>query len=123
VAAQDSPLHASTFWRPRATRRDDDFFEGIHAQDPRDSPSVFAGGTEIPTDRPQLQHHPRHRRQIFEVAKQTGLGWPLPKELADDETLIARLFPDSVSAPSRPGRTKPASAAVRTSMVQSSAAR
>ena len=80
-------------------------------------------GLKYRSDRPQLQHHPRHRRQIFEVAKQTGLGWPLPKELADDETLIARLFPDSVSAPSRPGRTKPASAAVRTSMVQSSAAR
>jgi len=29
---------------PRATRRDDGFFEGIHAQDPRDSPSAPAGG-------------------------------------------------------------------------------
>ena len=42
--------------------------------------------------------------KYVEAAKQAGLDWPLPEELADDETLIARLFPDSVSAtePSRP---------------------
>ena len=42
--------------------------------------------------------------KYVEAAKQAGLDWPLPEELADDETLIARLFPASVSTtePSRP---------------------
>ncbi len=42
--------------------------------------------------------------KYVEAAKQAGLRWPLPEELADDETLFARLFPDSIAAaePSRP---------------------
>lgn len=49
--------------------------------------------------------------KYVEAAKQAGLSWPLPDDLADDEALYARLFPDS-TCPAEPSRPLPEWSAV-----------